>query len=71
MALLWLLANPDRIIPKMSAGEEAADQKRVEIARKGARTPSAGGGSRRWAITRKHHFEKANIPSVAFSRSSV
>ncbi|SIT52642.1 hypothetical protein BQ8794_10012 [Mesorhizobium prunaredense] len=34
-ALLWLLASPDRIIPKLSAEEAAAEQKRAEIARKG------------------------------------
>ncbi|TGQ79338.1 hypothetical protein EN850_20840 [Mesorhizobium sp. M8A.F.Ca.ET.207.01.1.1] len=34
-ALLWLLASPDRIIPKLSAEEVAAEEKRAEIARKG------------------------------------
>jgi len=34
-ALLWLLASPERVMPKLSEEEEAAEQKRVEIARKG------------------------------------
>ncbi|MER9396718.1 hypothetical protein NKI46_01075 [Mesorhizobium sp. M0615] len=34
-ALLWLLASPERVMPKLSAEEEAAELKRVEIARKG------------------------------------
>ncbi|WP_192359603.1 hypothetical protein [Mesorhizobium mediterraneum] len=34
-ALLWLLASPDQIVPKLSADEAAAEQKRTEIARKG------------------------------------
>lgn len=34
-ALLWLLASPDRIVPKLSAEEAAAEAKRAEIARKG------------------------------------
>lgn len=34
-ALLWLLASPDRIIPKLSQEQAAADEKQREIARKG------------------------------------
>ncbi|RWC17054.1 MAG: hypothetical protein EOS51_18160 [Mesorhizobium sp.] len=34
-ALLWLLASPERVVPKLSAEEAAAEQKRAEIARKG------------------------------------
>jgi hypothetical protein len=34
-ALLWLLASPDRIIPKPSAEEAAAEAERRAIARKG------------------------------------
>lgn len=33
--LLWQLASPDRLVPKLSAEEIAAEQKRAEIARKG------------------------------------
>ncbi|MEI9417575.1 hypothetical protein [Mesorhizobium sp. Cs1321R2N1] len=34
-ALLWLLASPERVMPKLSAEEAAAEEKRVAIARKG------------------------------------
>lgn len=34
-ALLWLLASPERIMPKPTVEEIAAEQKRREIARKG------------------------------------
>lgn len=34
-ALLWLLASPERIVPKLSAHEAAAEAKRARIARNG------------------------------------